>query len=222
MTPSTCAIAGAGGLVGSHLLALLLDDAEVARVTALVRHPLAVSRAKLVEAVVDFDHPESLRAHLAVDAVFCALGTTLKQAGSQAVFRQVDLDYPLTLARLAIGAGAKQYLVVTAVGADAHSRVFYSRVKGELEDALRVLSFPRGLHVFHPSMLLGERKEHRPAERAIAVIMRATAPLFGGPLTRYRAIQAEDVARAMRNAAKRAEGGVNVYEGRSLFELAKG
>jgi len=225
MTLRTCALAGASGLVGGELLRLLLDDSDLTHVTALVRRPLGLTHAKLPkleEAVVDFDRPESLRPHLAVDAVFCTLGTTIKRAGSQAAFRQVDHDYPLALARQALEAGARAYLIVTAVGADARSGIFYSRVKGELEEALRALPFPGGVHLFHPSLILGERAERRPAERAATLIARATAPLFGGPLLKYRAIDARDIARAMLGAAQQGAPGVHVYEGRELFALAKG
>jgi uncharacterized protein YbjT (DUF2867 family) len=215
-----CCIAGASGLVGSQLLSLLLEDSQVTQVNALVRRPLSVTDPKLRQTLTTFE--DGLRAPLAVDAVFCTLGTTIKQAGSQEAFRRVDLDYPLSLAQQAADAGAKQYLIVTAVGADAHSRVFYNRVKGELEEALRKLSFPQGIHLFHPSLLLGHRNQPRLGERVASVLMRSTGPLFRGPLGRYRAIEASDVARAMRRASLSATPGVHVYEGETLFALARG
>jgi uncharacterized protein YbjT (DUF2867 family) len=154
-------------MVGGHLLQLLLDDAEYTSVAALVRRPLSLESrpAKLTEVVVDFDKPESYRAHAAVDDVFCCLGTTIKKAGSQEAFRKVDVDYPLAVARVALEAGARRYLIVTAVGADAKSSLFYNRCKGEVDDALSAMPFPRGVAIFHPSMLLGDRDESRPAER---------------------------------------------------------
>jgi uncharacterized protein YbjT (DUF2867 family) len=111
-------------------------------------------------------------------------------------------------------------VLVSAVGADAKSRVFYNRVKGELEEALRALGFPRGLRVLHPSVLLGDRGESRPAEQLAATLMRATGPLFAGALKKYRAISADDVASAMITAARSDGDGVVVYEGESLFEAA--
>jgi uncharacterized protein YbjT (DUF2867 family) len=126
----------------------------------------------------------------------------------------------VAIARASRAAGATRYLIVTAVGADAASGIFYNRVKGETEAALRELDFPRGLVIFHPSMLLGERAESRPAERFGAALMKATRPLFAGGLARYRAIEAGDVARAMHAAAGSEESGVKVYEGKGLFELA--
>lgn len=221
MATRTALLLGATGLVGGHLLRFLLQDSDTTKVTVLTRKPLGVESPKLVEQIVDFDRPESYRAHVAADDVFCCLGTTIKTAGSQEAFRKVDLDYPLTAARQAAEAGAGQFLIVTAVGANAKSRIFYNRVKGELEDALRTLPFPRGLKIFHPSALLGDRHESRPAERIGVAIARATSALFVGRLMRYRAIEARDVAHAMWAAARRDPGGIKVYEGAALFDLAR-
>jgi uncharacterized protein YbjT (DUF2867 family) len=210
---------GASGLVGGELLRLLADDPFYERVRAIVRRPLDPAPARAIVSVVDFDRPETYAEYLAVDDVFCCLGTTIEKAGSREAFRRVDLEIPLSLARESRKAGATQYLIVTAVGADARSRVFYNRIKGDVENALREIDFPRGLKIFHPSLLLGDRADSRPAERAAAVVMRATRGIFAGPLARYRAIEAVDVARAMLRAAKRDGGGVEVYEGESLFGL---
>jgi uncharacterized protein YbjT (DUF2867 family) len=113
-------------------------------------------------------------------------------------------------------------VLVSAVGADAKSRVFYNRVKGELEEALAALPFDRGVRVLHPSLLLGDRTESRPGERVAATLMRATGPMFAGPLARYRAIDAGDVARAAVTAGKSDGAGVVVYEGAALFAAAAG
>jgi len=222
MTTRSAVILGASGLVGGHLLRVLASDPAYGTIKAFTRRPLDLSRGTVREVVVDFDIAESYRIHLAgVDDVFCCLGTTIKAAGSQQAFRKVDLEVPVAVAREAHAAGAGQYLVVTAVGSDARSRVFYNRVKGEAEDALRAIDFPRGLKIFHPSLLLGERAKPRTGEQAASLLMRATRPLFAGPLARYRAIDALDVARAMHAAATRDGGGVEVYEGERLFALAR-
>jgi len=222
MLTRSFALLGASGLVGGHLLALLAADEAYSRGTLIGRRPLGLERDKLREVVVDFDRPEALHAHLTVDDVFCCLGTTIKKAGSQDAFRRVDRDIPVAVGREARAAGARQFLIVTAVGADAKSRIFYNRVKGEVEDALAELELPGGLKVFRPSMLVGERSESRPAERVAMALMTATRPLFAGGLTRYRPIDAGDVARAMRRAAleEPALPGVQVYEGARLFALA--
>lgn len=221
MTTRSCLLLGATGMVGGHLLRLLLDDPGYASVAVLTRRTLGLREPRLVEHVVDFDRPETYRAHTGVDDVFCCLGTTIKKAGSQEAFRKVDLEYPLAVARAAAEAGAGQYLIVTAVGADARSGIFYNRVKGEVEEALRALPFPRGVKIFRPSMLLGERGEPRPAERIGAAIMAATAPLFVGGLKAYRAIEGKQVAQAMWKAAGSEPAGTRVYEGASLFALAE-
>jgi uncharacterized protein YbjT (DUF2867 family) len=222
MSTRSAVLLGASGLVGNHLLRLLAGDPAYGTVKAFTRRPLGLSGGTIHEVPVDFDRPETYRAHLAgVDDVFCCLGTTIKTAGSQEAFRKVDFEVPVTVAREGRAAGAGQYLIVTAVGSDAKSRVFYNRVKGETEDALRALEFPRGLKIFHPSLLMGERAESRPGERVATVLMRATRPLFAGGLARYRAIDALDVARAMLAASARNVGGVEVYEGENLFALAR-
>ena len=227
-TDRTFALLGASGLVGGHVLDLLATDARYARGTLLGRRPFVAPAGKtlganVTDVVVDFDWPEGLRGHLAVDDVFCCLGTTIKKAGSQAAFHRVDCEIPVAVGREARAAGARQFLIVTAVGADAGSRVFYNRVKGEVEAGLAALEFPGGLKVFRPSLIVGERGERRPAERVAMALMTATRPLFAGGLTRYRAIDAADVALAMQRAAldSPAAAGVHVYQGESLFALAR-
>ena len=223
MAARTYALLGASGLVGGHLRELLSGDSAYASGTLVGRRALGLGSANVREVVVDFDRPESLREHLAVDDVFCCLGTTIKKAGSQDAFRKVDSEIPAAAGRVARAAGAKQFLIVTAVGASAKSSVFYNRVKGEVEASIATLDFPGGLKVFHPSLIMGERSERRPAERVAMALMTATRPLFAGGLARYRAIDAVAVARAMLHAALRepAAPGVQVYEGARLFALAR-
>jgi uncharacterized protein YbjT (DUF2867 family) len=217
----TALIAGATGLVGSALVAELLADANYGRVVALVRRPLTITHPKLVQVTVDFDRLDQYQDALQGDDLFCCLGTTIKKAGSQAAFRRVDYDYPLQLGRLARQQGVRQFLVVSALGASPRSRVFYNRVKGELEEALADLGLP-ALHIFRPSLLLGERSEQRPGERIAIALSRPLTPLLVGPLRKYRPIAAAAVARAMRRVALRAERGVHAYESDQIARLAQG
>ncbi len=223
VAPRSLVLLGASGLVGGNVLRRAILDPGYSRVTVLTRRPLALEGEKVREVVVDFDRTDSFREHLLADDVFCCLGTTIQKAGSEAAFRRVDFEVPLAVAREARAAGATQFLVVTAVGADSRSRVFYSRVKGEVEAALGALDFPHGLKVFRPSIIVGQRSERRPAERAVMALMRATRPLFLGGLARYRAIDADAVAAAMLAAARLDPGpGTKIYEGEALFTLAAG
>ena len=208
-------VAGATGLVGSKLIAALLADPHYETVHALVRCPLPSENAKLLEHVVDFAKLEGF-AWPAVDDVYCCLGTTIRAAGSQAAFRAVDHDYPLAVARGALAVGAKQYLFVSAMGADAHSSVFYSRVKGELEAAVATLAFHAAI-AFRPSLLAGDRAEHRLGERlALAVLQ----PLRGLVPARYRPVADTAVARAMVDFAGRGLAGFHVVPSDVIQALA--
>jgi uncharacterized protein YbjT (DUF2867 family) len=216
----TALLLGATGLVGSELLTLLAADASYEKVIAFVRRPSLRPQAKVTELVVDYDQPDSYLSHLAVRDVFCCLGTTIKQAGSQPAFRRVDLEIPLALAKQSLAAGAKRFLIVTAVGSDAKSSTFYNRVKGELENELRGLPFPEGLKIFHPSLLLGQREKPRFGEQLASVVMGAAKPLLTGKLTRFRPITGAQVASAMLQVAKSADPSLKIYEGAELFAAA--
>ena len=214
-------IAGATGLVGRALITELCARRGVASVTALVRRAERRSEPRLKERVVAFDRLESELAGLTATHVFCCLGTTMAKAGSEEAFRRVDYEYPLALGRAARAAGARKFFVVTAVGADPKSGIFYNRVKGEVERDLAALGFPE-LHVFRPSLMLGERAERRPAEKlAMAMSKPVGALLFGG-FKKYRPVAGALVARAMANAAldERSAPAMSVYEYDAIAELA--
>jgi uncharacterized protein YbjT (DUF2867 family) len=213
----TALVLGATGLVGAALLERLARDVAYERVIAFTRGPFIVALPKVQVVIVDYDQPDTYRSHLGVDDVFCCLGTTIKKAGSQAAFRHVDLEIPLALAKESLAAGAKQYLIITAVGSDAKSSMFYSRVKGELENELRALSFPSGVRIFRPSLLVGKRGEPRFAEQAADTVMSIFKPLLP---VRYRAITDNQVASAMAHVATSGNASQNVYEGADLFAAA--
>jgi uncharacterized protein YbjT (DUF2867 family) len=206
--------------VGGHLLDLLLEDAGYAAVTALVRHELPRSHRKLSQRLVDFDRLADGGPLPRADDVFCCLGTTMKRAGSAEAFRKVDVTYVERLARLAWQHRAKQFLLVSAVGANPRARVFYNRVKGDVEEAVRKVAFD-GVHIFRPSLLLGHRQERRPAEWLAMVAGHLLGVALVGPLARYRPIRARTVAKAMIRAATHAAKGVHVYESAGIRALAR-
>lgn len=189
---------GATGLTGSKVLEGLLASNEVSLVVTPVRRALSMSHAKLEQHEIDFDRLDEHGELFAVDAIVCCLGTTIKKAGSREQFRKVDFGYPLKTAELGRANGAKTFVLMSAIAASSSSTVFYNRVKGELEDAVKALDYPC-LSIYQPSLLLGEREEHRTAE---ALGMK-TMPLINraliGPLERFRGIEAATVASAMVN-----------------------
>lgn len=185
----TAVIAGASGLVGSHLLAALLADGHWDRVVSVGRRQIDVADPRLEQLVVPFPEIGDLPA---ADDVFCCLGTTIKKAGSQEAFRAVDHDAVVALAASAQRAGAIQFLHVTALGSSPSSRVFYNRVKGETERDVAASGIPTTI-AFRPSMIDGERTEARSAEQFGLVAMRAVGPLLG----KFRPNRASDIAAAM-------------------------
>jgi len=209
-------LAGSTGLVGNLLLELLLEDAYYEKIIALSRKPIKKEHARLVNLVVDFDNLDSYAHELKADDVFCCLGTTIKQAGSQLAFRKVDFDYPVQLARITRDQGARQFLIVTALGSDKASSIFYNKVKGEVEEAIGQVNFP-GYHIFQPSMLLGDRKEDRAGESVGKVMMRALD--FVIP-KKYKAIDGDKVARGMLAIAKQNQVGRHVHSSAELQDYS--
>jgi uncharacterized protein YbjT (DUF2867 family) len=209
--PRTSALViGATGLVGREIVRRLGESSEFARVVVLARRPLAdLSRDPRVTTVkADFDRLADYPQAFDASHVFCALGTTIRTAGSRERFRQVDYGYPLQVAELARVAGARHYLLVSSIGADPRSRGFYLRVKGELEQALIALDFP-SLTIIRPSLLLGDRAEVRLGERLAAALA------WSFP-RKYRAVHVRDVARALVQAAVEDRPGVRVIENQEI------
>lgn len=214
----TAWIAGASGLVGSHLLAGLLEDPQFGAVVSFGRRQLELTSPKLTQRLVDFTALNA--ANLATPEVaFCGLGTTIGKAGSQQAFRAVDHDAVLEFAKAALAAGARCFALVSSLGADPNSRIFYNRVKGETEADLRALGFA-SLVIAQPSLLLGDRKESRPAERALIVASRFLGGLLK-PLA-ARPIEAQVVARALLTIAHDPTPGATVYPSAELQRLGGG
>lgn len=211
--PAIVLVAGATGLVGSEILRFLEDDPTVAEIRPLVRRPVEARSPKVRPVLADLSSPGALRDHPAFDGVthlYSALGTTIRAAGSQGEFRRVDLYLPRAIAQAARDHGVGHFLLVSALGADARSRVFYNRVKGELEEEVLRMGF-RTVTIARPSLLLGDRRPPRPGEE----LGKRIGWLFPA---RWRPVEAKSVALALVRAAREDATGVRVIENRDLRE----
>ncbi len=216
---------GASGLVGTELVRQLVESSGYEKLILVNRSTSGVVSPKVTELLVDFekitDHPQELVKQLEgpIHAVFCSLGTTIKKARTKKAFHRVDHDYVLMTGKVADAVGASVYVGVSAIATDADSTVYYSRVKAEAERDVSALPFSKksAIHFVRPSLLLGDRKEFRFGER-LAIL---TTPLFNwmmsGPLKRYKAIQASQVAASMIRFAHDLRPGVHVHENEDLF-----
>jgi uncharacterized protein YbjT (DUF2867 family) len=201
-------LVGASGMVGQRVLRQALANPAVSLLIAPTRKPLAPASG-LDNPIIDFEHLPADASWWKVDAVICTLGTTMAQAGTQATFRRVDHDYPLAVAKLARAAGATAFVLNSALGAAVDSRVFYNRVKGEVEAAIMGLGYP-SLTLVRPSLLDGgPRPDSRPGERIGLCFARILRPLIPA---RYRAVATDAVARTLLAAALAQAPGVQVIE----------
>ena len=189
-------ISGASGLVGQELLQLTLDNPSYSKVYILVRKSLGTSHPKLVEIIFDYENDQDYRDLPVVDDTFCCLGTTIKKAGSEAAFKKVDFTYPFHLAQEMQEHKTNSFNVITALGADAESSIFYNKVKGELEDALKRLKFAH-LFIYQPSLLVGNREENRLGEKVAIKIFPIIEFFMIGGLKKYKSIKVENVAKGM-------------------------
>lgn len=218
---ATALIAGASGLVGRYLVDLLTGAPEYDRVVAVVRRPLDVEHPKLTEVVADFNALERLPEPLRGDDAYCCLGTTMRKAGSREAFRAVDHGAVLAFAWAAKRGGARRFFGVSSLGADPESRFFYSRVKGETEQALGVLGFAT-LALFRPGLLRGPREEYRPGERFMSAALALADPFLVGKLARYRPVHAATVARAiLRSSFGTGARGTQVFESEEIQDLGR-
>jgi uncharacterized protein YbjT (DUF2867 family) len=204
---TTAWLAGGSGLVGGDLLRLLVEDASFTSVSSVGRRTLPVVAAKVVQLTVDFADPNAFDGLDAPDVAFSCLGTTIKKAGSPAAFRAVDHDAVLAFARAAHAKGARVFVHVSSLGADATSRQLYTRVKGQLEEAVAAVGFA-SVYALRPSILDGDRQESRPLERIGLSFARALSPVLG----RYRPTPSIAVARTMVAKAKEQAPGAHVVD----------
>jgi uncharacterized protein YbjT (DUF2867 family) len=192
-----------------------LEGARYDKVIALVRQELVISDPKLTQVKTDFKNLEELGKELKADDVFCCLGTTMAKAGSKQKFMEVDLDFPVMLAKVSRKNRAKQFLIVSALGADKTSSIFYNQVKGKMEDAVSDMGFS-AIHFFRPSLLLGNRSESRPGENAAKIVYSVFWFLIP---RKYKAIESDKVARAMQYFAGREQTGVFYHESEELHHF---
>ncbi len=205
-------LAGGTGLIGSQLLQLLTEDGAYTTIKCLTRNTLPTTHNKIEVTQTDGSNLNELGSSLIADDVFCCLGTTIKKAKTKESFRKIDFDYPLELAKLSKAGGAKQFLLISALGADPTSSVFYNKVKGEVEEAIAAVGFD-AYHVFRPSLLLGSRSEERSGEDAAKIFFKLFGFLVPG---KYKAIDSAKIARAMVLMAKKNGKGSFVYESKLL------
>ena len=212
MTSRKALVVGATGLIGGYCLQALLDDPGYSEVTAIVRKPILKRHRKLKTVITRFSNIENDLSKTKAHDIFCCLGTTIKKAGSQEAFKQVDLSLVVSIAKLMRKQEAEQFLVISSMGADSNSKVFYSRVKGEMENALKGLGYSC-LRIIRPSLLLGPREEFRLGERIGVILAPMLKPFLMGAMRKYRPVQAESVAKFMVKVAhEEPVSGVHVYE----------
>jgi uncharacterized protein YbjT (DUF2867 family) len=209
---------GSSGFVGSYLLEELLNNIDYEQVIVVVRKELNINHPKLKILKGDYHSLPTLKENLVADEIFITLGTTKKNTPDKNEYYNIDHDYPVSASRIARENGAKSVFLLTAVGADQNSGIFYVKTKGETERDILALDFEH-THIFHPSMLMGDRKENRRLEKVIIKIWSVINPLFIGKLSKNKGIYGKDVARAMNNAAKNQTEKVKIYHWKDMQEL---
>ena len=217
MKVKTAAILGATGLIGSHLVELLKNDREYDVIKVIVRRPVAIDHPKISVNVIDFTDESAFKSAIAEsDAVFCAVGTTNRKVkGDKAAYRKVDFDIPVKAAKFCEQTGCNTFLLVSSIGANSNSGNFYLKLKGEVEDAVGTLNI-QSISVFRPSFLLGERQENRSGEKIAKALSSSLSFLFP---SRYKPINAFDVARSMVSASVKNIPGFRIYQYNEMISL---
>ena len=218
--PKIVLLAGATGVVGKSALDALLDAPDIARVFAVTRRPLGREHPRLANRIVHFDNIESQLKGISCHLAVCCLGTTIRQAGSQEAFRKVDVDYVLAFARAAKAAQAQRFIIVSSAAADADSKNFYLRTKGEMENALAAVGFA-ALDILQPGPLLVLRSQMRPLELAALVLMPLINPFLRGEREVYRAISPKTVGAAVVGAIRSGRRGIQRYTYNGIQALSR-
>ena len=220
MNGQTAVVLGATGLIGNLLVEELLQDNYFNCVRILIRRPLVLNHPKLQHEVVNFDDDIDFTQKFGKgDVIFCCIGTTQKQVkGDKEAYKKIDFDIPVNAARIGILKNYKKYLIVSSIGANSDSSNFYLQLKGKMENTIRQFPF-ESISFFRPSMLLGKRNKLRHGDNILQSGMKFLSRLFFGPLKKYHAIKAKDVAKAMIAQSKRNSTGVNIFEYQQLKSL---
>lgn len=216
----TALVFGATGLVGNYLTDFLLMHPAYKKVKTFGRSEVNKEHPNLENHIVDLNNPDTFSSLVKGDDLFLCIGTTLAKAGSKEAFYKVDFEFNYNIARTAEKNGVNQCLLVSSVGADEDSIFFYSEVKGKLEKAIKKLNF-WSLHIFQPSLLLGERNENRWGEEVAGVLGRVINKFTGGLLNKYKPVEADVVAKAMVEAAQKFKTGIHIYPSHYLQDLAE-
>ncbi len=214
----TALVAGATGLIGSHLVDDLLKEDSYIRVILLTRSGTNKQQEKIEEKIINFDRLDNELKGLKADDVYCCLGTTMKQAGSKEAFRKVDYEYVVKLAEEMQKNGTSRFLVVSSMGADPGSSFFYNRVKGDMEMAVKNIPYP-SINIFRPSLLEGNRKEQRAMEKIVIFLFKIFKFIMVGSLRQYRIIEASVVASAMVKIALSWGEGIFTYESEMIRKI---
>jgi len=209
---------GATGLIGGYILEYLKGDDVFSSVTVIVRRPIDITHPKVKIKVINFQDEKAFKSAIEAESIiFCAIGTTQKKVkGNKEKYRQVDFDIPVNAAMYGLEKNCNTYVLVSAIGANAKSSNFYTRLKGEVEDKIIEMTYS-SLLIFRPSLLLGDRKEKRLGERIAQMLMPLVSFLMP---SRYKPIQAQDVAKAMVEAAKKKFSGKKIFSYKEIQELA--
>ena len=192
----TAIIVGATGLTGSLLLELLLEDAGYKTIKVLTRTPLTFKHPRIVNFTGDLLSLENFEKDFLADEVFCCIGTTAKKTPDKELYRKIDFGIPVKAAQLCKKNNIPGFVVVSSLGADAKNSIFYSRTKGEMEEAVLGIKLPY-TYILRPSLIIGNRKEKRMAESLASSFFKITGPLLIGPLKKYAPNKATDIAKAM-------------------------
>lgn len=209
-------VVGSTGLVGKHLINTLINSNIFDRVTALVRSPYFKDYKNIEEIVLDFNKEDPFVSLKKANHVFCCLGSTIRKAGSKKAFKFVDFDLPVLFAKWAEQNNCETFSLVSSLGADSKSKMFYNKTKGEIENEIKKFSFSK-TQIFRPSLIMGKRNEFRPGELLGKGIFTLLNPLMVGTLKKYKAIHAKDIAQGMVGHLSKNQYGVKVIESNEIM-----